>query len=257
MLQLAAALFVRRKEVLEGGRLRVELETRNVGAGHAIPTGEAMRALYLRVEAWCGERPLVAVGGDAIPAIGGALERKPKAQGWGRWSGARVGDRVRVVARPGGFYDYAGVEPFVPQRMTPAQRGLPVERVVGEVEVLALSEDGEAVFSAPLPDGDEAYLVRDEPGRAPFLAGSPGFAFARVLVDAQGQAQAPHFVAVDVASDNRLMPQAAWTSSHEFDAAACPDPQVRAQLFYRPYPRWLADQKRWEVQDVLMAEVRR
>jgi hypothetical protein len=64
----------------------------------------------------------------------------------------------------------------------------------------------------------------------------------------------PHFLAADVVSDNRLMPQASWVSSHLF-ASPCANPIVTATLRYRPYPLWLARERDWELYDHVMAKV--
>lgn len=263
MLQLAAALKVRK--TLQGdGRLTVEVETRNIGAGHAIPTGEPMRHMLLVVEAWCSEAPLRAVGGDAVPDFGGWLDRRDASADWSRWPGARVGDRVRVVRRPGAFYDYDGFDRFARDGgLTPQERGMPVEEVVGAARVVAV--DGDLVsFDVELPQGDVAYRVRprseatDAEERAALtgLAGAAGFGFARVMVGVEGERMVPHFLATDVVSDNRLMPQRSWTTTHHF-AAQCDEPQVQATLLYRPYAWELARQKRWPQSEAVMEEVRR
>ncbi len=247
MLQLAASLFVGSRVV--DGRVEAEVTVRNVTAGHAIPTGEPMRALLLTVEATCAGEALPAVGGDAIPAWAGAVAVRTRGEDWSAWPEARPGDRVRVVDQTDAWHDYRGVPPF--DDWPPEAKGLPVTRVVGEVRVEAVT-DGVARFDEALPEGSHAYLVREPE----MLAGAPGFAFARVMVDRNGQRMAPHFLAVDVASDNRLMPQQAWTSTHVFQTR-CPEPEVRATLRYRSAPLHLARERRWNVTDEIMAEVRR
>ena len=247
MLQLAAALSVRSQ--VRDGRVEVEVTVRNVSAGHAIPTGEPMRAMLLTVEASCAGEPLPATGGDALPGWAGAAAVRADGEDWSAWPDARPGDRVRVVEVTGAWHDYRGFAPFDDW---PAEaKGLPVEHVVGEARVEAV-EGGVARFDRPLPEGARAYLVRDPD----MLAGAAGFAFARVMLDRDGQPMAPHFLAVDVASDNRLLPQQAWTSSHTF-RTSCPAPEVHATLRYRPAPLQLARERRWDVRDEVMAEVRR
>lgn len=257
MLELAAALFIER--TVAGGILTAEVTVKNVGAGHAIPTGEAMRSLVLSVEAQCGGEPLIATGGDAIPDFGGHLARREAAEGFERWPEAQAGDVVRVVRRPGGFFDYPGFGPFGDGSFSAADKGLPREEVVGERRVLRVIGD-EVELDAPLPDGDVAYLARRAPGpagsAASHLAGAPGFGFARVLADAAGRRMVPTFRAVDVASDNRLMPQASWTSRHHF-AATCAAPRVVARLLYRAYPFALAAERGWSLPELPIAEARR
>jgi hypothetical protein len=176
-----------------------------------------------------------------------------------------------VVVQGGAFHDYEGFGRFGPADpddqdaegpapFTAQQKGMPIEEVAGERQILSV-QDGVVELDAPLPEGDVAYRVSspDWPSEgfvATGWAGAPGFAFARVLVGADGRRMVPHFMAVDVASDNRLMPQKAWTSQHRF-AATCDTPWVEAQLLYRPYPLSLARERGWKLEERIMAEARR
>ncbi len=241
MLELAAAVFVRSE--VRDGRVHAEVTVRNVAAGHAIPTGEPLRSMLLVVDARC-DAPLPAVGGDALPGWAGAVAEKGAGEDWSRWPDAQPGDRVRVVRREG-WHDYPAFGAF--DGRSPEAKGLPVTRITGEATVVAV-EEGVARFSGPLPEGETAWLVRGEGARA----GAPGFAFARVMTDRGGRAMVPHYLATDVRSDNRLMPQAAWTSSHVF-ATTCAEPEIRARLLYRAAPPGLG----WPDDDVLMVEARR
>src|SRR5690606_447275 len=101
--------------------------------------------------------------------------------------------------------------------------------------------------------GDVAYRV-DLDG--PTLAGAAGTGFARVLVGADGDRMVPHFLAVDVASDNRLLPGGAAETTHRF-AAPCADPEVRATLIHRAVPLALARERGWATDDAVMVEVKR
>lgn len=253
MLALAAALTLTAER--DGDTLIARATVKNVGPGHALPTGEPLRGLILRVSATCGPDPLEATGGDAVPDFGGALDAQaaddPDAD-WSRWPGAAVGDLVRVVRRPGAFHDYQGHGPFSDRFDAPA-KGLPVEHVAGHARVTAVDPDGAVAFDRPLPDGDVAYRVSADSEESA-AAGAPGFAFARVLVDADGARMVPHHAAVDVASDNRLLPQASWTSEHRF-AAPCAEPVARAVLTHRAFPFDLARARGWTNVDTVMADV--
>jgi hypothetical protein len=237
MLRMAAQVSVQKR--MEGDSVIATVRVKNVGAGHAIPTGEPLRALVVTVTAACGDEGQSAVGGDAIPSFAGFLERRTG--DFASWPGAQVGQRIRVVRRTGSFRDYAGVEPFGADRSA-ADKGMPEETVVGEVTVT-----GADTFSAPIPAGDIAYRVNEQAA-----AGGPGMAFARVLADAEGQEMVPHFAAADVRSDNRLMPQQSYESTHVF-RATCDDPTVTANLWYRRVPRWLDRERAWGIDDILMA----
>ena len=223
----------------------------NVGPGHALPTGEPMRSVVLTVDATCGATPLVPTGGDVVPDIGGYVAVQDATGDWARWPEAAVGDVVRVVAVTGTWVDYEGYGPFGDGTFTAAEKGLAAEAYVGEAAVTAV-DDEVVTLSTPLPAGDRAYLARGDA-----LAGEPGFAFARVLVGADGERMVPHFDAVDVASDNRLLPQASWTSTHTFAAATCAAPTVRATLLHRNYPWRLAAERGWALVDLVMAEATR
>ena len=88
------------------------------------------------------------------------------------------------------------------------------------------------------------------------MAGAPGFGFARVLTSADGKRMVPHYLAVDVVTDNRLLPQQEWTSEHRFEGT-CAEPLVVARLLYRAYPWKEAARRGWVLEDQLMTEVRR
>jgi len=256
MLGLAASVDVVKS--VDAGVLTASVTVKNVGPGHAIPTGEPLRSILLLVEANCLGAPLESAGGDAVPDFGGALDAREAADDWTVWPGAAIGDVIRVVRRPGGFYDYVGYGPFGDGRFDAAAKGMPVEEVVGEATVVSVAVDV-VTLDQPLPAGDVAYRVSPgawptEGGEAKGWAGAPGFAFARVLTDVSGRRMVPHFAAIDVVSDNRLLPQQSWTSEHLF-TTPCAQPEVTAVLVHRAYPLALALQKGWTLADSVMVEV--
>jgi hypothetical protein len=256
MLQLAAALFVE-KEVVDG-TLQVSVQTKNVGPGHAIPTGEPMRSLVLTVEASCGDEILEMTGGDVIPDFGGAYQVQGSGGDWSLWPGAQPGQIIVVVAESGGFYDYNGFGPFGDGTFSAEEKGMPVQTYAGRSEILSM--DGDTVeLDAPLPEGAWAYRVDpftspEEGMSATPRAGSPGFAFARVLSGVGGTRMVPHHLAVDVHSDNRLLPQSSWTSTHQF-ASPCEEPIVRAVLIHRAFPFGVSQERGWELKESVMVEV--
>ncbi|MCA9572740.1 MAG: hypothetical protein KC656_33100, partial [Myxococcales bacterium] len=153
LLGLAAALDLDTSVVDDV--LTVDVTTTNVGAGHALPTGEPMRAVILVVEARCDGTPLVPTGGDVVPAFGGTLDARTAAEGWSTWPGARVGDRIRVV-EVGGPRDYPGPLRFGDGGFPVGAKGLSVETYVGGSTVTAV--DGDTVtLDVPLPAGDLAW----------------------------------------------------------------------------------------------------
>ena len=253
MLQLAAGVFVRKGEVRDG-RFDVEVDVQNAACGHGLPTGEPMRTVLLEVKAYCGDAVLDAVAGDTVPYFGGYAARKLAQEDWRLWPGADVGDHVRVVSRSGDWHEYDGYGPFAAGRFTPDEKGLPVEHVVGHAVITAVNRD-RVSFDRPLPLGDVAYRISVD-ALERVQAGQAGFAFARVLADAAGNHMVPHHRAIDVVSDNRLMPQQKWTSQHSFESN-CDTPTVRARLLYRAFPLELAKERRWNRPDALMTEAER
>ena len=256
LLGLAAALTL--DASVDGGTLTATATVRNVGAGHAIPTGEPLRSLLLVVDATCDGAPLSATSGFALPDIAGSLARKEAGEDWSLWPGAAPGMVVRVVSRPGGVHDDEGFGPFGDGTFAPEDKGMPVETVVASATIVSMDGDV-ATFDIPLPAGDVAWLGHPEDDAetdAAPLAGAPGHAFARVLVGPDGARHVPHFLAVDVASDNRLLPTASWSGTWTFDAP-CDAPLTRARLLYRPWPLALAAERGWPMRDVLMEEATR
>jgi hypothetical protein len=255
MLQLAASLRI--DASIEKDTVLASVTVRNVGCGHALPSGEPLRSMLLFVEATCDGEPLAAIGGAAVPDFGGWLDRKVAGEDWSIWPGAAKGDVVRVVRLTGSFYDYEGYGPFGDGTFDPLGKGMPVEEVVGESAIVAIDGDV-ATFDPPLPVGDVAYrgdggaLQDGDPVTA--RAGAAGFGFARVLVGDDGTRMVPHYEAVDVASDNRILPQGAWVSEHTY-ATPCADPQIHAVLVHRPLPVQLSRERGWQTSDAVMAEV--
>ena len=246
MLQLAAMVFV--KKQVDNGVLTASVRTRNVGPGHAIPTGEPMRSLVLTVTASCGDTAQLPIGGHVVPDFGGYVTRKTSGQDWFTWAKAEVGDQIRVVMQTGIFIDYDGYGPFGDGSFDAAAKGMPTELFVASRTVTGVT-DGVVELDVPLPEGDVAYLVRKDA-----MAGAPGFGFARVLVGSDGQRMVPHYRAVDVASDNRLLPQSDFETTHEF-AVDCEAPVVTATLLHRAYPYDLAHKRGIVTKDTEMVKV--
>lgn len=250
-----------------GGVVRVDVETvedaagltvaatvENVGAGHAVPTGEPMRSLVLTVTATCDGQPLDAIGGDVVPDFGGARATKLAGENWSQWPGARPGDIVRVVRRTASWHDYVGHGPFGDGRFDVVAKGMPIEVFVGSATVTFVDNDGAVAFDRALPAGDVAYLGDGLTANAPAaVAGAPGFGFARVLSDADGDRMVPHFLATDVTSDNRLLPGQPWTSRHVFEPG-CDAPTVRTRVSLRAYPRELASERGWRAREVVLVD---
>jgi len=261
------AVYVSLALATEGDELVVDTSLTNLGCGHAVPTGEPMRALVLVVEADGACGPLTPSAGMTVPDIGGAHatgivdEDLTVAGTLVQWPGhdASEGDVLRAV-RPSGVYDdYAAIGPWFSK--TPEEKGMEIFDPVGETSILSIAGDTlttdtpldvqaeDTVFvgapwtSAP-PDGDPS---------AP-LAGHPGYAFAKVLTDDAGNRHVPHYRAIDIASDNRIGPGDSARTSHRFTLpVGCTDVEVRATLLYRPVPLLLAAERGWDAADYVIA----
>ena len=259
---LAATLELQLAEV--DGQLEVRAVVRNVGPGHALPTGEPLRQLILVVEARCGGAPLPAVGGHVVPRLGGALDLLGEGDDPRAWPDARPGDRLRWVGPTGAWVDYPAVGPFAD--FSPAEKGLAEEVLLAELEVVSVA--GGLVTEPPLdavwPPGTRLgpgeWVARMEP-HGPVIgaaeagmawAGQPGFAFARVTEGVDGALGVPHFLAVDLAWDNRLPPQGAVQTVHRF-AGGCADPEVEGAVLWRRAPWALAQERGWGAHDRLLA----
>jgi hypothetical protein len=255
MLGLAASISL--EATLDAGTLQVSATTHNRGPAHAIPTGEPLRSLILLVTATCEGVALEPSGGDVVPDFGGVLDSRSFDEGWESWPAAQVGERIRVLHEDGSFVDYTGTGPFGDGRFDAQAKGMPRQTWAGEATITAVGPAGELTLSIPLPDGQVAHRVAPasmptEDGAAATWAGAPGWAFARVLADEDGQRMVPHHKATDVVSDNRILPQDSWTSSHSF-VASCAAPEVSAVLLHRPVPRHLSLERGWVALDKVMA----
>lgn len=263
------ALFTSVALSLPGGEVEATVNLSNIGCGHALPTGEPMRALILRVTAegtGCGTRP--ATGGDTVYDVGGVRNRGVvgvEVSGGGTsltWpgSGSGTGMVVRAVRPTGQFDDYPGIGFFANPALTAADKGLERHAPVGEATVVGAAggvltldasltlQAGDVVWlgdpaSGPTSDGDVSRA----------LAGAPGYAFARVHTDSAGARQVPHYRAVDIASDNRIPPGVAVQTAHRFAIdPSCSDVTVRAEVLYRPHPLGLADERGWDAKDYVI-----
>lgn len=266
----AAALDVDQR--IEGMELIVDATVRNIGAGHALPTGEPMRSVVLHIDAkGCDGETLKHVGGDVIRAEGFALAEGIFGEGlslvdaadgcvgcalvgvgWPE-AAANVDPQhlvVRVVRSTGTFLDYDGVPPFAAGGFAVEDRGLPQWLPIDAVPVAAVLPTA-LQLARPLvvQAGDRLFLGQDalvhgETYAA--LAGAPGADFMRVLADAAGQHPVPHHRAVDVVRDTRIPAGSDRRVTARFALPAdCTVPSVSAILSYRRHDPALALQRRW------------
>ena len=254
-----------------GDELEASVSVANVGCGHAMPTGEPMRALVLvvEVESSCG--PFEPTDGMTISDIGGALAQGTEGESVSTdgaaltWpdvaSIAAEGQVVRAVWPSGEYDDYAGVGVFGDGTFSAEEKGLEILTPAGQATVLSV--DGDVLTlseSLELEAGDRVYLgdawtaeVSDGQ-EALHLAGASGYTFAKVLTDSDGARQVPHYRAVDIASDNRISPGTNALTTHRFAVPeGCSEADVVATLLYRPIPLASATPRGWESNDSVIA----
>ncbi|AKT42265.1 hypothetical protein [Chondromyces crocatus] len=259
----------------QGGALGVTVHLRNQECGHALPTGEPMRALVLLVRAEGCDAPLLPTGGMTVNDVGGALVRGVLGQGavlsgvtltWAAGAArARPGHVVRVVRPTGTFDDYTGVGRFADPLLSAEDKGLEVHAPVGEAVVLSVG-GGVLMLETPITAQAGDVLLLGETlawppvdGQAALaLAGIAGSTFARVLVDPSGERQVPHHRAVDIASDNRIPAQSEGVSEHSFALQpGCSEARVEVVVLYRPVPLGLGRERGAETRDHVIAKTTR
>ncbi|NUP13626.1 MAG: carboxypeptidase regulatory-like domain-containing protein [Polyangiaceae bacterium] len=254
------------------GNVDIDVTLKNVGCGHAIPTGEPLRSMVLLIEAeGCGA-PLIADGGMTIPDVGGALASGTAgtevtfAGTSATWPAgaalASAGRVLRVVRATGAFWDYDGIGLFEGSALSPDEKGIEIMQPVGEAVVLSVTgSDIQLSAALSVLPGDTVYLADAAPDDfadgdpSLSLAGAPGMAFGRVIVDSAGVRNAPHYRGVDIASDNRIGPQRELTTTHRFALpVGCTEVVARARVLYRPLPLRMSRERAWEARDYVITE---
>ncbi len=239
-----------------GHEVEASVTVTNLSAGHALPTGEPMRQLLVRVEAVDEDGAVVAsIGGRAVPDVGGYRVRgvvgdDVTAQVGALVFGAAIAADLSVarIVRPTGEWDdYAGPGTVGFAGLTAEAKGLPVEQVLAEFAVTQV-DGAEVSVDGDLPElqaGDVVYLCGDGD-----LAGAPGWLHAKVMVDRDGARCVPHYRAVHIASDNRLGPGVVSTTRHAFPTLApFEELTVTATLVFRDYAAPVAQLYGWDVGD--------
>ena len=250
MLQLAATLQLEASR--DDDAWRLEVSTRNVGPGHALPTGEPSRHLLLEVRANCGDQVLKSIGGDTIPDYGGFHLRTESLPQGTSLDALPLGTVARAIAQ-GDPRDYDGIVPFERDgRLSVNSKGLFDDRLLGQSELI-VDSNGARRWSEIFPDASHYFIAQPQDIRN--LAGLPGAGFARVTKGSDGTRFVPHYLATDIASDNRLSPGQAWQSLHLFDAN-CDAPIFDALLWYRDSPASWMHLYGWTYHETLMTQAR-
>jgi hypothetical protein len=264
---LSQAAFVSIAAASAAGEIAAAVTISNVGCGHALPTGEPMRALVLLVEAEACGQPLAPVSGFTVDDLGGTLASGTVGSDvtavgadltW-PGHGAQIGQVIRAVRPSGTFEDYPGIGFFANPGLSPADKGRPLSEPLGQAIIIAVAGDTLTLDAAlPLLAGDVVHLGEPvsptDGGPSKAYAGHAGSTFARVLLDAQGTRQVPHHRAIDILSDNRIPAGGFATTPHGFALpAACSSATLRARLLYRPLPLAESRLRAWPATDHVVA----
>ena len=230
------------------------LTVANDEAGHAVPTGEPMRQYLLLVEIEDASGvALVPASGPTVPEVGGALAVGTVGEdltvdgvtlSFSAGSLPAGATAVRFVRPTGGWATDPGPGAPWQDGLTDAERGLALADPLGEVAVSGVS-GGTVTLASAAPAtqaGDQAFLVGEDDE-----AGTPGWLFGKVLVDADGAVGVAHYRAVDIQSDNRIAQGDTVSVAFELPAEAA---TLRAQLVYRPYAAPIAHLYGWRTGDV-------
>lgn len=264
---ISGALHVELNLEQQGQILYAQVGVSNMGAGHAIPTGEPMRALILVLQATGSCGSLQATTGPTLPDYTGAWLSGEIGQeisleaGHLSWpeSAELAGESLTLRAvRPAGFQDYSGMGYFSQADLSPQDKGLALEEPVATWTVTPDAQGKIALYPNALQPGDRVSLSPEwdpESTEVQPLAGLPGQHFSKVLTDSAGEPMVPHYKAVDIQSDNRIAPGSFQVSQHRFELPqGCTAPELQATLLYRPHPWELANTYGWQAQDHTVIE---
>ena len=152
-----------------GTELEATVSVANIGCGHAVPTGEPMRALVLVVEGQgeCGA--LTPSGGMTIPDTGGTLATGTVGADLSvsgtdiTWPAAAAvaepGHVLRAVHPSGEYEDYAGIGVFSDPDMTAQDKGMELSPPLGEATIVSIDGDT-LILDGPLmiEPGDAVFL---------------------------------------------------------------------------------------------------
>jgi hypothetical protein len=241
----------------------------NIGAGHAVPTGDPMRSVIVLVDGDACGTPLTPSGGMTVPTWGGAkataVVGAPVAfagatLSWVGHPPISVGDILRVVRPTGAFDDYIGVGRFGSMALTPAEKGMEVLSPVGAARVMAVDPNSVTLDAALVVNDGDLVLVGDaampsEGAKSGAYAGALGYAFGKLLVDPAGNQAVAHHRGIEIVSDNRIPPGERATTEHAFALpTGCAMVTVRATLLYRPLPFNESSLRRWDARDYVIAQ---
>jgi hypothetical protein len=253
----------------EGNTLTVSTSVANVGCGHAIPTGEPLRAMYVVLELNEQCRDGTVVEGPILDDVAGFISKGIVGEditmtgqeiSWYTPLDISTDTMIQVLRPTGEYEEYVGIGRFADASLSPAEKGLAkytsvAKSLITEVNDNTLTLD----TSLSLESGDIVYIVEnnialqdDQPSKG--LAGMAGQSFAKILVDSQGAQQVPHYRATDILRDNRIPPGSNVVLNHVFELPdGCSTGSISAKMIYRPIPMIVAAEYNWASNDFIIA----
>jgi hypothetical protein len=129
---------------------------------------------------------------------------------------------------------------------------LPTDREIRNITLLVTAFDSEGNELESI--GGEVVPIYGGTGGGPRdFAGRPGKMFAKILVDQKGNHPAPSWRQTMILSDTRIPALSSDFSTYEFrPPARANSATVEARLIYRRAFKDLADEKGWDLDDILM-----
>ncbi len=260
----------------DGGVLNVRTSVANVGCGHAIPTGEPLRAMYVVLTLNESCQSATVLDGPIIDDIGGHLgigtvgtdvtltdTNGSTVLQWDNLNPTELSLEsdlsVRVLRQTESFDDYAGIGRFAESTLTVAEKGLPRWQLVDEAQIENIETSAMTLTTAINAEfGDRIAIIQavdlQDDTTSSTLTGQAGQSFAKILIDDTGRRQVPHYRAIDIVRDNRILPGSNVVLEHSFDLPeGCTSGSVTATMVYRPVPISVAEMYGWDSKDYTIA----
>jgi hypothetical protein len=202
--------------------------------------------------------PPTGAGTFALPQVGG-LSRDPDTLHSHRMPGASDVYLLQNALTMTVTYALDGSALHVQVILTNDQTGhhVPTDSPLRHLILLVQVSDASGqplplVYGPTLPDWCGPYP--DQPNH---YGGDPGVAYARVLAEqwTNTSPTAAYWNPTYLVSDNRLAANASDTSRYTFSATPVPPAHLQVRLLYRRAFIQLAEQKGWEVKDILMESI--
>ena len=223
--------------------------------------------VLIDVETDCGEPVLQSgaivdeIGGSlASGVVGEAITLADNALQWTLPDSLEYNElTLKVLRSTGEYQDYTGIGYFAEPERTLEEKGLPDYTLVGQTAVTQVADGLTMNEAIELKGGQTVFGIYEcYPRRWNAFAGfgrACWTEFAKVLVDAEGTLQVPHYKATDILRDNRIPPGSNLVMPHTYQLGeGCTTGTVTATMLYRPHPMNLSQQYGWDAQDFVIAQ---